>query len=822
MPGLERFWLAAWAAVALILLLALGAGLVAWNAREAQLNARHLASCSGMLMRDLGNRTAALQGRLREWAADPRLQAALASADPQALPALAEDLTRQLPEVLQVRLLTATESLDPGPGSPLSYAGMDMVHQVVTQRRISALEVHRLGEAEAHLAIAGPVLDAQGERVLGVVHAALPLSVLPAAEESRSDFGHVLFQQRAGDDWVAVSAAAAPLGVPDQAVDVPGTRLRVAAWAHDGPRLTGAALGYGGGGLLIALALAGLALYLVLLGVRRAVSADLGGLVALVEDAVNRRPPRRFQYRLAETRPVGDVIAGLLGGRPPGQVAAPGDEGAAPVPSTGHGGADAEAEEAVELYLAPAGPPEPLAPEEVPRAIFRAYDIRGVVGTDLTAKLVRGIGYAVAAEADEAGDQAVVVGRDTRDSAPELAAALIEGLVAGGRDVIDLGLVPTPLLYFATRHQGDISGVMVTGSHNPPEYNGFKVVIGGLSVAGERIAALRERMLSGDFPGGEGSRREADLIGAYLARVERDVAIARTLKVVIECGNGAASVLAPRLYRTLGCELVELNCDPAAGFPGGRVPDPTRPECLEALQARVRAEEADIGLAFDGDGDRLGVVDSGGKIIWPDRVLMLLSADVLSRHPGTDVVFDVKSSRHLTAEILRNSGRPVMWRAGHSPLKAKLLETGALLGGEWSGHIIFQERWYGFDDALYAGARLLEVLALDPRPSAEVFAALPEAAVSTPEYFVTLPEGEPARIMDEVLKLAGRLDGVDVKTIDGLRAEFDGGFGLVRASNTRPALAFRFEAEDEADLGRIQALFRGLMERAAPGLTLPF
>jgi phosphomannomutase/phosphoglucomutase len=478
----------------------------------------------------------------------------------------------------------------------------------------------------------------------------------------------------------------------------------------------------------------------------------------------------------------------------------------------------------IDLGALASGPREGAAPAplaDVPAQVFRAYDIRGIVGQDLTAELAHHLGLAVGGELGEDGERKVMVARDTRPSGEELCAALVEGLREGGCDVIDLGVVPTPLLYFATRYQGDTSGVMVTGSHNPPEYNGMKVVIGGVALEGERIAALRERMLSGGSRRSPGGYDAEDLARVYIAYVDKDVAIARTMKVVVDCGNGAASLLAPALYRALDCDVVELDCDPAAGFPNGRVPDPSRPECLESLRQRVVEEGADLGLAFDGDGDRLGVVDSSGKIIWTDRVLMLLAADVLSRHPGTDVVFDVKCSHHLAGEILRNGGRPVMWRSGHSPLKAKVRETGALLAGEWSGHIVFQERWYGVDDALYAGARLLEVLALDPRCTAEVFAALPEA-IATPELMLPLAEGEAGAIMKTVLGLAQRLDGVEVQTIDGLRVQMDGGWGLVRASNTRPALTFRFEADDEPTLEKVKALFRTIMESAASGRELPF
>jgi phosphomannomutase/phosphoglucomutase len=396
------------------------------------------------------------------------------------------------------------------------------------------------------------------------------------------------------------------------------------------------------------------------------------------------------------------------------------------------------------------------------------------------------------------------------------------GLRASGSDVVDLGVAPTPLLYFATRYQGDTSGVMVTASHNPPDYNGCKVVLQGQMIEGDQLGAIERRIRQRDLveqaPGGYQQR---DLAPAYIEHVERDVTVARGLKLVVDGGNGAASRLAPALYRALGCEVFELNCDLGGGFPNGQVPDPSRAENVRDLSAAVGAKGADLGLAFDGDGDRLGVVDSNGRFIAMDRVMMLFAADVLSRNPGTDVVYDVKCTHLLAAEILRSGGRPVMWQSGHSRLKAKLHETGALLAGELSGHVIFQERWFGFDDAIYAGARLLELLALDPRPSADVFATLPDT-VGTPELLLPLQEGEPQRVMGQVLALADRLEGVTVKTVDGLRAEFDGGWGLVRASNTQPALSFRFQGDSQESLEMIQGLFRRLMERASPGLTLPF
>ncbi len=454
--------------------------------------------------------------------------------------------------------------------------------------------------------------------------------------------------------------------------------------------------------------------------------------------------------------------------------------------------------------------------------IFRAYDIRGLVGDGLDERVMRDIGQAVGSEATELGDKSVIVARDTRASSEALSTALVVGLRASGRDVFDLGVAPTPLLYFATRYQGDTSGAMVTASHNPPEYNGCKIVLAGQSIGDDQMRTIQRRIQRREFTERtKGGYQQQELATAYIDHVERDVTVARSLRLVVDCGNGAAALLAPALYRALGCEVIELRCDIEGGFPDGQVPDPSRAQNLRDLSDAVRSLGVDLGLGFDGDGDRLGVVDSDGRFIAMDRVLMLFAADVLSRHPGTDVVYDVKCSHLLAAEILRSGGRPVMCQSGHSRLKSKLRETGALLAGELSGHVIFQERWFGFDDALYAGARLLELLSLDPRRSAEVFASLPDA-VGTPELLLPLAEGEAQAIVERIVALADRLDGVTVNTVDGLRAEFDRGWGLVRASNTQPALSFRFQGNDAEALEMIQGLFRRLMDRVAPDLALPF
>ncbi len=458
---------------------------------------------------------------------------------------------------------------------------------------------------------------------------------------------------------------------------------------------------------------------------------------------------------------------------------------------------------------------EALAPAE----IFKAYDIRGIVERTFTPTIVEGIGRSLGSEALARGQRALAVGRDGRLSGPELAAALARGLTRTGCDVIDIGMVPTPVLYFATHHLGTGSGAIVTASHNPPEYNGLKMMLSGETLAGEAIQRLRRRLLEGDLREGTGRIRRHDVRKAYLARITGDVGLARRLRIVVDCGNGVAGAIAPELLRRLGCEVEELYCEVDGRFPHHH-PDPGQPGNLRDLIAAVKRSRADLGLAFDGDGDRLGVIAPGGEIIWPDRQLILFARDVLARHPGAEIIYDVKSSRLLTDAIRAAGGKPTMWKTGHSLIKAKLRESGALLAGEMSGHVFFKERWYGFDDALYAAARLLELLARDPRPPAEVFAALPDS-VNTPELHLAMREGEHHAFVAELVRHAEFPDAT-VSTIDGLRADFADGFGLVRASNTQPVLVFRFEATSAPALARIQDRFRALVTGLRPDLKPPF
>jgi len=451
--------------------------------------------------------------------------------------------------------------------------------------------------------------------------------------------------------------------------------------------------------------------------------------------------------------------------------------------------------------------------------IFKAYDIRGIVATALTPAVVELIGHAIGSEARARKLNAIAIGRDGRLSGLVLSEALTNGIRKSGVDVIDVGMVATPILYFAAHELCDYSGVMVTGSHNPPEYNGLKMVLGGETLAAEAIQALRERIEKQDFTHGQGGYRRQEIGERYLQRITSDIKLVRPIKLVVDCGNGVAGKFAPELYRRLGCEVTELFCEVDGIFPNHH-PDPSVPENLRDVIHSLETTDAEIGFAFDGDGDRLGVVTKDSRIIYADRQLMLFAADVLSRNPGGQIIFDVKCTQNLAPWIEQHGGKPVMWKTGHSFIKAKLKETGALLAGEMSGHIFFKERWYGFDDGLYAGARLLELLSKEANMAATLN-ALPDS-LNTPELQIRLVEGENHTLIAQLQREARFPNADRVITIDGLRVEYSDGFGLIRASNTTPVAVLRFEAKDRAALERIQQDFRECILQVKPDAALPF
>lgn len=456
----------------------------------------------------------------------------------------------------------------------------------------------------------------------------------------------------------------------------------------------------------------------------------------------------------------------------------------------------------------------------IPASIFRSYDIRGVVDRELDEAVVEEIGRAIGSEGRSRGISTLVLGRDGRLSGPRLMTALCRGLLATGIDIIDIGCVPTPLLYFsAYRHAGG-SGVMLTGSHNPSDYNGIKIMLEGETLFGGAIQEIYRRTNQQDYRLGCGVRRQEDVREEYLQQLANRITLKRPLKVIVDSGNGVAGLTVPALLSRLGCEVIELFCEVDGHFPHHH-PDPSQPENLQDLIAAVMEKQADIGLAFDGDGDRLGVVSCRGEIIWPDRLLMLFACDLLRRHPGAEVIYDIKCSRNLGKVITQHGGHPEMWRTGHSLLKARMQERGALLAGEMSGHFFLKEGWYGYDDALYAAARLLELLAANKYGCDSLFADLPDM-LNTPELHVKMAEGDQHAFMDRLMRQRHHFVGAELTTIDGLRVDYEDGWGLIRASNTTPTLVLRFEAESEEAMHRIQNDFKKLMLKLESNLHIPF
>ncbi len=456
----------------------------------------------------------------------------------------------------------------------------------------------------------------------------------------------------------------------------------------------------------------------------------------------------------------------------------------------------------------------------LPPEIFKAYDIRGVVGKTLTPDIVRAIGHGLGSLALEAGRDTIVIGRDGRLSGPALAGALAQGVQQSGCNVVDIGMVATPMTYFAATHLGTQCSVAVTGSHNPPDYNGLKMVINGDTLSGDAIQALRRRLEAGELRHGKGSYRTEDVSGAYIDRIVGDVGLARPMKIIVDCGNGVPGAYAPTLYRRLGCEVTELYCEVDGTFPNHH-PDPSQPENLEDMIRMLREGRHDLGLAFDGDGDRLGVVTKDGNAIYADRQLMLFAADMLERAPGATVIFDVKCTRNMKPWIEQHGGVPLLWKTGHSLIKAKMRETGAALAGEMSGHTFFKERWYGFDDGMYAGARLLEIVSKHADASA-LLNGLPDA-LSTPEIQIKCAEGEHHALIEKLGATAKFPGATDIVRIDGLRVEYPDGFGLARGSNTTPVIVLRFEADNPGGARAHQGASSGAScSDVKPGIEIPF
>ncbi|QRY80333.1 phosphomannomutase/phosphoglucomutase [Pseudomonas sp. PDNC002] len=784
----------------------------------------------------------------RSMAGNPELLPILQSNDPARIAGIEKALAQgHLDGLVDVHLNANGQAVqDTSRPGPLNYAALDMLHRVESGQSV-APEAYKVGNR--WLVYSPTALRAADNTIQGtlllVVDLQRLLSTLPPLP---TDVGQLQLSQQFGNSPAQIllqqgqaSGAPAqqlPSGNPNWKLSfTPGASITEPLYS---PALLGIAA-------LLALAGALLGLYLAQGAMQRRVSKDAQALGQFIQELAGQRTAKAPELSLPSLQALAQALARqprrktetngasapVAAPATPAQptpapavavASAPGAASDAPLVDPLFQSTDIldidildEDQDLLGLEQTPAMS-TPKAPQ-LPASIFRAYDIRGVVGDTLTAETAYWVGRAIGSESLARGEPCVSVGRDGRLSGPELVQQLIQGLLDCGCQVTDVGMVPTPVLYYAANVLEGKSGVMLTGSHNPPDYNGFKIVVAGETLANEQIQALRERIQNNDLASGVGSVQQIDILPRYFKQIRDDIALAKPLKVVVDCGNGVAGVIAPQLIEALGCTVIPLYCDVDGTFPNHH-PDPGKPENLEDLIAKVKETGADLGLAFDGDGDRVGVVTNEGTIIYPDRLLMLFAKDVVSRNPGADIIFDVKCTRRLISLISGYGGRPVMWKTGHSLIKKKMKETGALLAGEMSGHIFFKERWYGFDDGIYSAARLLEIISLDKRDAERVFSAFP-MDISTPEINITVTdEGKFALI--EALQARGQWGEANLTTLDGVRVDYPKGWGLVRASNTTPVLVLRFEADSQEELERIKEVFRTQLKAVDPALSLPF
>lgn len=742
---------------------------------------------------------------------------------------VAEEKQAEFEQALKLRYLKpGSYEADSTSVPPLSYASLDMLNKAETSNQINA-EVHLYGTPNQHIVMIERVVNSVFELV-GLLHLSLDVAFFDnLASQLAAEGGYAELTQGSGgrtQTLAKVGNAQLKQGTPTT-VSVNDTRWIVSYWSGGGVVLSDES----SSGLpivpilVVLLLLAGVAFFIMkkkgapsetgaeddLIVYQGAVSAIAEGAHPGVEHMIPHLP--QADRVSANLKPISQGLRGddvTMIATPPSpqdEKAAAAEEPVLDITAVAETNEADNVEEEAKLQIDP--------------VIFRAYDIRGVVEQSLTEEAVYEIARAIGSMAHEQGQQGIVVARDGRLSSPMLGEALIKGLRDTGRDVIDIGVVPTPVLYFATHHLETGSGIMITGSHNAPEYNGLKIMLAGNTLSGDDIKEIQSRAAAGEHTSGQGDLRHADISADYVRRISEDipVALGSSLKIVVDCANGAAGTLAPQLLNAIGHDVIEMYCDIDGAFPNHH-PDPSQPENLQALIDKVKAEGADIGFAFDGDGDRLGVVDAEGNIIWPDRQLMLLAKDVLSRNQGANIIFDVKCSRYLKSIIETSGGVPLMWKTGHSFIKNKMKEVEAPLAGEMSGHIFFKERWYGFDDALYTSARFVEIFSNAGVKPTELFSELPDG-ISTPELRLPLDEDQHMGFMEELSeKLA--VSDADIIDIDGLRIEYSDGWGLARPSNTSPFIILRFEGENESVLERIKSEFRAAIQLVIADADIPF
>jgi len=818
MGGLAKLTLSlgnkVFAAVALIVsCLAVVAGFLGLQQLSEQqhqsLQVSHQKQLAAQLFTLTSSKVESLERQMASIASSPKIVSLLMNNDARQIEIQEKELASLFPNALKTCLISAdVDDVDLNACIPISFATLNSLRQA-KKDGIAPTGLMKRGTDKAHLLMAHRVIN-NAETVVGVLVVTLKPNVVQGLLDNAADFqGYIELQQ--GTKKVAVLTsqgdASQKQGNASFIQQIPNTYWKTAYWPQETSHTS--AFSMVGLGIVIAIIILmwflreGIRIFLF----KRDVVTLRAQLVDLKSGALKPNYPLSFRA----LTPIENDIQAL--GR---------ENYKASVNARVKAGATAES--IGKKVLETENPSELEMLHEIidiDPSIFKANDIRGIVGQNLNEEIITVIGQAIGSEAGEQGISRLVVGRDGRLSSTSLSDALVEGILASGCDVLNIGEVPTPLMYFACEKMGTHSGVMVTGSHNPTQYNGLKTLLAGQILSGDKLQTIYQRVQQTNFRTGEGVLSEANIVSDYIERITSDVNVTRPIKIVIDCGNGVAGAVAPTLFKALGCEVIELYCDVDGSFPNHH-PNPSIPENLHDLTEAVQKHGAELGLAFDGDGDRLGVVDGYGAPIWPDRLMMLFSQDVLSRIPGSVIVYDVKCTNLLGEEIAKAGGEAIMTKSGYSFIKQEMQKREAQLAGEMSGHIFFKERWYGFDDGLYAAARLLELLSEDPmqRRATEVFSALPNRE-GTAEILVEMNEGECIPFIRQ-LSGEGRFDGADIITIDGLRAEYPNGWGLVRASNTTPGLTLRFEADTVDELHDIKQIFKQQMLQIKPTLILLF
>lgn len=831
-----------------LLLLAISSGGTFWliNSDAESLSIKSTESTANSIAQNIAAKTRSLQSTISAFAAYPEVILAASSQNSAQMTKTATSLESLIPTAMKLRILPINISAPDTQHSPImGNADLIMVQDTHSKPQIPFL--HGEGK-DRHLAITAAIK--QDDQIIGVLLASLKFGFFQSILNNYqlSDH-HISIKQ--GNTLLASVGKQTDNILQQNDINVPNTSW-VVHYAHNAPSDTTTLMSFAGF-ILFPGILACLACFMAFRQIAGLIRQDQHSLIKVLQDLMDQKNIGSYPMQLNEMEKVSTSLIQLFkksnllpnstdNSEPSNSETT--DETrkktakSANIKDTELLGVslfnttdNIDVDEENDIASAPNLDSESISPTpmttdsaseiDITSSIYRAYDIRGIAGQSLTEEIVFDIGKAIGSEAKEKGVETIIGGRDGRTSSESLSQALYKGINSTGVNILDLGLAPSPLVYFVAHHSEGKSGVVVTGSHNPAEYNGIKIVLKGESLAGEQITQIKQRVDAQNFISDtEGSIEENNqFVNEYIGLISEDIHLVRPMKVVIDGSNGAAGKLAPILLKTLGCEVVELFCDIDGTFPN-HAPDPSQPENLSDLISAVEQHQADVGIAFDGDGDRLGVVDNQGKIIYADRQLMLFAKDVLSTKLGAEIIYDVKCTRLLGEQIKKAGGRPVMWKSGHSFIKSRMKQTAAALGGEMSGHIFLNDRWFGFDDALYAASRLIEILSSDTRTSHEVFADYPDN-INTPEIRIPLEEGQSQQLMKGIQAQA-QFDNANIVDIDGLRVEFNDGWGLVRASNTIPALILRFEANGEEALKRIQNQFKTLLTSVNADLSIPF